>query len=302
MALRIPRGFDVNRPPYAEICEGERPNVQSVPLEAWTGLPPVRIDEQHHDPIVIDAGTLVGIATGTSQTNGEGKLFPAVWVTGNADSTAVTLNHVSDGATWGLSTSTSQTIDVGNIKPLGVVYQPIYSFNLQAKFTNYKRNDNVGVLTDYVISIPCITTAEHAIRAGDVVCVANNHLQIGTFATLATRVANEGGRFKRLAAITSATEYSSLSATDNLPDEYIVGRCLKSFVFGTGAATTKLQGDTTFSIATAGTTEFRGLGRVQTVPGLALSGSGTGGVPGHMLGGVSDGSSNYRALTILIRM
>ena len=76
MALRIPRGYDTNRPPYSEICEGQRPTVQNVPLEAWTGLPPVRIDEHHHDPIVLDAGTLVGVATGAGAA---GKLFPAVW-------------------------------------------------------------------------------------------------------------------------------------------------------------------------------------------------------------------------------
>jgi hypothetical protein len=263
----------------------------------------VRIDEQHHDPIVLDAGTIVGISTGTLAA---GKLVPAVWVTGQADSTAVTLLKHSDSATWGLHAGSFVTGDFGNVKPIGVVYQPIYSFNLQAKFTNYTRNVNVGVVTDYVIQIPCITTAEHAIRAGDVVCVADAHLQYGTFSTNATRVANEAGRFKRVAAITQAAGYSVLgdnTNNDHWPDEFVVGRCLKSFVFGTGTATTKLQDDlSSFAIAAAGTTEFRGLTKVQTVPGLALSGSGTGGVPGHMLGGISDGSGNYRALTILVRL
>ena len=293
MALRIPRGYDTNRPPYKELCEGQRPTIQAVPLTAYTGLPPVRIDEQHHDPIVLDPGTIVGVATGSPAA---GVLMPAVWATGAAQATTLTLNHVSDGATWGLHAANT-TMDVGDVKPLGVIYQPIYSFNLQEKFTNYKRNDNVGILTDYVIQIPCVTTKEHLIRAGDVLIAASNQFQMGTFSSNATRVANEAGTFERYETIPQGQTSTSLK-----PDEWVVGRCLKSLVFGTGTATTKLQDEASFVIATDGTTEFRGLSRVQTVPGLKLSGSGTGGVPGHLLGGLSDGSGNYRLLTILIRM
>jgi hypothetical protein len=66
MAYRIPRGFNTFRPPYLELCEGQRPNVSALPLEAWTGLAPTRIDDVNHDPVVLEPGTIVGLATGAT--------------------------------------------------------------------------------------------------------------------------------------------------------------------------------------------------------------------------------------------
>ena len=60
MALRIPRGYAVNRPYFREVSEGVRPNSQAAPRLPHTGLAHVRVDEVHHDPIVIDAGTIIG--------------------------------------------------------------------------------------------------------------------------------------------------------------------------------------------------------------------------------------------------
>ncbi len=98
---RIPRGYDVSRPPYQEISEGVRPQASMVPMVPYTLLPPVRIDELSHDPIVIEAGTLVGMATGGVA---DGTLFPAWNGSGHA---AFTMHHHSDGATWGLSATVS---------------------------------------------------------------------------------------------------------------------------------------------------------------------------------------------------
>jgi hypothetical protein len=268
-----------------ELSEGIRPNVQALPLEAWTGLPPVRVDEQHHDPIVIDAGTVVGICTGTW----DGKLFPAVWNTGGT--TQMTMQFLSTDGDWGLDI-TDQTPDPGIVKPIGVVYQPIYSFNLEQYFTNYKRVDNVGVVTQYVVQVPAMTDDEHAIRAGDLVMVAHNQ--------------REYGRPGELSSIdTLAGRYQKYDANLAGVQEFIVGRCLKSFAYATGGtATTKYQDDTASGLTTsaAALAEFPGLDKVETVPGMKLSGSGTGGVPGHLLGGYSDGSGNYRAITILVRL
>ncbi|RMH18631.1 MAG: hypothetical protein D6698_06780 [Gammaproteobacteria bacterium] len=295
MATRIPRGYDAVRPPYLELCEGERPNVHAVPLEAWTGLPAVRVDEYHHDPIVIDAGTVVGVITGNAPANAAGKLFPAVAVSGSI--TAV-MKHHSDGASWGLPTSDVSISSLTSVKPIGVVYQPIYSFMLQETFTNYKRNDNVGVVTDYVIQIPAITTDEHAIRAGDMVAVAHasdgETWNYGSGLSIAQKQSKLLGRYRKFD--------TSLNVTNGEQAEFVIGRCLSSIVFATGAADSELRSDSTAALTADGQKEFQDLNRVQTVPGLKLSGSGTAGVPAHLLSAVSDGSNNYRALTILVRL
>lgn len=289
MAIRRPRGYKVNRPPYVELCEGVRPNIQAVALEAWTGLPPVRIDDQHNDPIVLDAGTIVGAATGSLAA---GKLLPAQWETGGGATTG-TYHFAAGDDTWGLPTSDVTANNHGIVKPIGVVYQPVYSFNLQNAFINYKRNDNVGVVTDYVIQIPAITDDEHSINAGDLVMVARGHFEYGRIASSAASVSNLAGRFEKWDSTAAGSE------------EFVVGRCLKQFQYATGGtATTKYQDDTAtgLTVTAAAKAEFAGLNLVETVPGMKLSGSGTGGVPGHLLGGYSDSSGVYRALTILVRL
>ncbi|RMG69766.1 MAG: hypothetical protein D6710_08245 [Nitrospirae bacterium] len=287
MAFRIPRGYDVQNVPYRELSEGVRPGVTAIPLEAWSGLPPVRVDELHDDPIVFEPGTLVGIATGGDAV---GKLFPAHALSGTNQ---ITLAFSADDSKWGLPTAdTTPTADAvcgGQVKPLGVVYQPVYSFNLQTQFTNYKRNESVGILTDYLIQVPVRTSAEHAIQPGDLVMV--------------NKTANRYGR------IASATDANSQLGTFQAWDgstvgdlEFVVGRCFNSFVFATGANTSILKDDSTAAITSAGREEFKGLDKVQTVPGLGLAGSGTGGIPAWLTSAISDGSGNYRALTILVRL
>ncbi len=297
MAIRRPRGYTVSHPPYVELCEGVRPNVQAVALEAWTGLPPVRIDQYHNDPIVIEAGTIIGIGTGSI---GAGKVWPAIMGldgTGySTGATRITYHFETDDTDWGL-TNTDQTIDIGFVKPIGIAHQPIYSFNLQNAFTNYKRNDNVGFVTDYVIQIPAITDNEHLIRAGDIVMCDENRTSYGRISSTGATVANLLGRFKRYD--------SGAHAAGDLSLEYVVGRCLKEFQYATGGTgtTTKYQDDVgTATVTAAAKAEFAGLDLVETVPGMRLAGSGTGGVPGHLLGGYPDSSGIFRALTLLIRL
>jgi hypothetical protein len=297
MAFRTPRGYDVNRTPYQEISEGVRPPASMVPMEAWTGLPPVRIDELAHDPIVLDAGTFVGVATGGMA---EGKVFPAFYHTGLATLHSIDLKHHSDGATWGLpTTGYSHTLDsiVGSnyVRPLGVVYQPIYSFNLQAAFTNYKRNENLGILTDYMIQIPATTASQRGLKAGDLVQVAKI-LDGETF--------EYGLKSSLTAGAITAGELDAWDGTA-VGMEYVVGRVFNNINFASGTAVlnTKLVDDySATSLTTAGEEEFKGLSRVQTVPGLAVAGSGTAGTPGWLANAESDALGAYHALTILVRL
>jgi hypothetical protein len=302
MAFRTPRGYDVNRPSYQELSQGIRPEASTVPMEAWTGLAPVRVDEIHHDPIVLDAGTCVGIATGGAA---EGKLFPAHTQSG---ATAMTLVHHSDGATWGLPAAnhveSAAYFTAGPVLPLGVVYQPIYSFMLQSQFTNYKRNENVGVVTDYLIQVPATTAEERAIMAGEMVMVSKTAVQQGAVAAGTARI----GRYQRYQGDPAG---AGVAATVGLlksalfDSQFVVGRCFSALTFATGTASvnTVLSADySNVSLTTAGAAEFKGLSKVQTVPGLGLGGSGTAGTPAWLRDAQSDSSGNYKALTILIRL
>lgn len=298
MAIRIPRGYARNIPYFREICEGVRPHVSDLPLEAWTGLPHVRIDEHHHDPIVLDPGTIVGIGTGAASVGG-GYLLPTTLESGAAGlgiATGLMIAGSNDAnTTWGLPNGTATRVACGFVKPIGVIYQPIYSFILQANNSNYKRVANVGVLTDYVISVPAVNSEETAIFAGDVVmCGTGNHYGAGTSSTFTTN--KLAGRYAR---------YSSSAAFAN---ERVVGRCLKKLELGTlsGASGGELLADvitsSSFTISTAAAAEFANLAKVQTVPGLGLSGSGTSGIPAYLLGARCGSDGKFYALTLLIRL
>jgi hypothetical protein len=309
MAIRIPRGYDVNRPYYNEYCEGVRPVAGSTAKEAWTGLAHTRIDQLHHDPIVIEPGTLIGMVTGGNVV-AAGKIVPAIlgtgtvtWATGGAPVVNATFNldpggliQIGETNDWGLPVSSGDHA-VGRVKPLGVCYQPIYSFMLQSLYTNYVRNTAVGVLTDYVIQVPAINSDEWAIEAGDAVILGTGRRHgIGLTGTHLSGY-HLAGRYAR------AQSYPTLS---DLNDR-MVGRCLRKVKLGTGGSSTS-QGDrladklSDFTIDTNANVEFDHLAKVQTVPGLNLTGSGTKGIPGYYLGARADASKVYWGLTMLIRL
>lgn len=293
MAIRIPRGYDVNRPYYNELCEGVRPVDGAVAREAWTGLAYTRIDELHHDPIVVEPGTIVGMVTGGNGI-AAGKLVPAVMGTGLVDARG--LFQIGESNTWGLPAA-SGSHAVGRVKPLGVAYQPVYSFILQSRYTNYTRNTAVGVVTDYVIQVPAINSDEWAIESGDVIVLGTGN-QHGSGATN-THLSglHLAGRYAR---------WSALSSYADIQDR-IVGRCLRKIKLGTGGSSTS-QGDrladkiTDFTINSAMNTEFAHLSKIQTVPGFNLTGSGTKGIPAFYLGARADANKDYWGLTLLIRL
>lgn len=311
MTIRTPRGYDVNRPYYNELCEGVRPIAGAVAKEAWTGLAHTRIDELHHDPIVIEPGTLLGIVTGSS-TLGYGKVVPAVLGTGLFSITTGAglgtpctfstfldpcgLIQVGESNSWGLPTS-SGNYAVGRVKPIGVCYQPIYSFILQSKYTNYTRNTAVGVVTDYVIQIPAINEEEFVIEAGDVVILGTGKrhgIGCGNTHVTGTHLA---GRYARAAAYPTLSDLS----------ERIVGRCLRKVKLGTGGSSTS-AGDkladviSDFTIDTQAEKDFDYLSKIQTVPGFNLTGSGTKGIPSFYLGARADSNKVFWGLTLLIRL
>lgn len=300
MAIRIPRGFAVNRPYYNELCEGQRPNNGGFAKEAWTGLAHTRVDEHNHDPIVIEPGTLIGIVTG-GNTVAEGKVVPAVLGTGVVD--AGDLVQYGASNVWGLPTASGNAA-VGRVKPLGVCYQPIYSFNLQAAFTNYTRNTAVGLLTDYVIQVPAVNSDEWLIEPGDAVMLGSGKRHGVAFMAPSPSVPTHAAGSHlagRYAPVKSYTGYGDLH-------DRVVGRCLRKILLGQGGSSTS-QGDvladkiSDFTINSTANREFDYLSKIQTVPGLTgLAGTGTKGIPGFYLGARADANKNYWGLTILIRL
>jgi hypothetical protein len=307
MSMRIPRGYGVHRTYYQEICEGVRPNAQALPLTAWTGLPCIEVDEYHNDPIVIPAGTIVGLSNSSSFRN---IAFPATSSTVGITYTAYT----SQDERWGLPASTIATHQAGNtLKPIGVCYKPVYSHMLQTQFTNYKRSFDVGVVTDYVIQVPCVWSGEYAIEPGDLVTVTSG-VSYGPSLNFHTCPAGRYAKFDATSAshthavvgIAGLTGTASAATVEFAQSEFIIGRCLNVIEFGTTSSTagTTLSASLaagTFTLSTAGANEWKGLDKVQTVPGLGLSGSGTKGVPGWLLGARSN-VTTYRAMTILVRL
>jgi hypothetical protein len=299
MAIRVPRGYAVQRPYYNELCEGVRPVAGATAREAWTGLAHTRVDELHHDPIVLEPGTLVGISTTGSGGISEaaGKLVPALMGTGTARF-AGSLTQVGETNTWTLPTTSAATV-LGTVKPVGVVYQPIYSFILNSLYTNYKRNTAVGIVTDYVIQVPVTNTEEQAILPGDGVMLGTGTAHgIGTGNTVI-----RAGRYARVA---DASTLLGDQVTRDTMGERTVGRCLKVVLLGNATGTS--AGDTladslaNFTISAEASTEFAQLAKVQTVPGLNLTGSGTKGIPGFYLGARANGDGDFFAMTLLIRL
>lgn len=298
MAIRVPRGYEVNRPYYNELCEGVRPVAGATAREAWTGLAHVRVDEHNHDPIVIEPGFLVGQVTGGA-TEGAGKITPAVMGTGLGD--VGNLSQIGAANTWSLPTASGDA-SVGRVKPLGVAYQPIYSFNLQAIYTNYTRNSAMGVLTDYVIQVPAVNTDEWDIEAGDTIILGTgNRHGIGFMPPNPANASHAAGT--HLAGRYAA--YKNHTTLDDIHDR-IVGRCLKRLKLGNiaGATGGEVLADNlaNFTIDAGAQTEFSNLDKVQTVPGLNLTGSGTKGIPGFYLGARADANGDVWALTLLIRL
>lgn len=291
MAIRTPRGYARNRPYFREVCEGNRPNIQAAAKLPYTGLPHVRVDEVAHDPIVIDPGTIIGVPTGGYV--GSGTFVPAYISTG---ALALKIAGSAEASTWTLPTTSSGDITMGNVKPLGVVFAPVYSAILETAFSNYKRQHSVSFLTHYVIQIPATNSEEVLIEAGDLVMLGTGrHYGIGWSSPYSTHL--------------MAGRYAKYSSTADFAAERIVGRCLKKLHLGTGGSSTTtgdLLADTTpLADFTAGTqllAEFAGLDKVETVPGLGLSGAATKGVPAFLLGARADSNKNYWALTLLIRV
>jgi len=307
MAIRTGRGYGKIHHPYQELYEGVRPSIQG--LRAANFLPIAMLDKLHDDdPIVLLPGTFVGrlntaasaVSTASTYTNAEEAaraVVPACWgdytVTYGTHDTdfvtdAIDSDPAASGATAGASTAT-----VSDVKPIGVLTAPVYSNLLKTKYTNYSRDLMPSVLMgNYSIVIPAVTVNERAIEPGDIVRVDGNGGTAATWIPTANSpLANSPGRLVAWDGNTGSAGY-------------VVGRCVDKYRVGTIAGTTN---DTVASLIGAATVtnqntdqQFNTLKKVQTVPGLGLSGSGTQGIPAMFEHATIDGSGDFFALVIKV--
>ena len=309
MSIRIGRGYEKIHHPYQELYEGVRPSIQG--LRAAKFLPVAMLDKLHDDdPIVLLPGTFIGRMNSDSMvgntTLGEQEeaaraLVPACtnkykiqYSAFDSDFGVYDIDGTEVNSVVGAAgTSTGM---VHKIKPLGVITDPVYSDVLKDKYTNYKRDLMPSVLMgNYTVVIPAITNDEKEIEPGDLVRVAGSTTQTDTGAThyAVSKSTNTGTNVPgRL------TTYDPSTVAEQALADYVVGRCIDKYVVARGTAVTRLGSDTETLTNLNTDHQYNTLKKVQTVPGLGLSGSGTQGVPAMFEHAVSDTSGDYFALVI----
>lgn len=314
MSIRIARGYEKIHHPYQELYEGVRPSIQG--LRAAKFLPISMLDKLHDDdPIVLLPGTFVGRANVTANFSSSNTftdeefaaraLAPAAWGKYTVQYTALDTDfgthNIDDATAGGAAVATdgtnegASTMLVQNVKPLGVITAPVYSEVLKSKYTNYKRDLMPSVLMgNYSVVIPAITEGERAIEPGDIVRVAGDGTSTGNHKAVSKQYNTANTTPGRLMAWDGNTGSAN----------YVVGRCIDKYkIAGNGGSGTRLG-----TVLSAGTSltnlnsdhQFNTLKKVQTVPGLGLSGSGTQGVPAMFEHAVSDSSGDYFALVIKV--
>ncbi len=276
MALRTPRGYDSDtKPAFLELLDGQRPAISRVSIPPYYRLPIFDMDNFHDDPIVLPAGTLIGVkhdGTGHSSCisgNSEGLFVPSsmqfdAYPGANTDATnfvAVGTTHTSDESTFGISITGWQA----PVYPIGVVFKPTYIFNPRyedyqssavgsdgrTRFTNYKREHVVSFLTDWLIQVPARTPLEHEIRPGDTV-MASTYLHWNNDQTVGTYTNGSAGTFMAVDSLATSDFTGGLSlvpgnsgTNTNLTSAMlrlgrvtncVVGKCLSVTVIGSDSS------------------------------------------------------------------
>jgi hypothetical protein len=349
--------------------EGQRPTVKGLRAAPW--LPIAEVEPRHDDPIVIPAGTWVGVVNEDGASTGavtpytglvsngtaghgvavESYLVPACseqykvqYSTKDTDTTfhaagTINLANVDDGGGTLVTAAGLSSLFVGQtgvgIKPLGIAYQDIYASWINDNYLNYEKQPNIGFLmSNQIIQVPAVTAQEQVIKPGDLVMIDGHTIPTETgrawdptntnVAAYEMRVghlisvqdANAGARGSDalvphttagpgaseawLAGVTGAVTAIANSITRQ--PEWIVGRCVRRIkIAAIGESNTYAALSANIPSARSNVNvEWRHASRVQTVPGLGLQGSGTLGIPGHLLTARADAEGFCYALEIAV--
>lgn len=274
MANRTPRGYERNSNltrHFLEISQGVRPAIAVRPAQYL----PVKVQDQYlNDWVVISAGTIVAIdPSGDLVWANGGDYAPLVYT---ANDVGITVNVTSNGRDAYITAAATSASGLLPNKPVGVApydyYQNINqgfdnaSVQGLTRYTNYQIQDKVAILCDYLIEVPVrSTTAAPGANDGSGVIQAGDLVQ-----------PNELGAFvKWVEPVFAGPSPSGYVVAFGNPTEQIVGRCIQR---------------TTATVVD-------NLDKVQTVPGLGLSGSATSGYPQHLYD--YDNSAAYTAKVLI---
>lgn len=252
MANRIPRGYERNSNltrHYMEISQGIRPAIEARPAQYL----PVKVQDQYlNDWVVISAGTIVAIDPSGELVWANGGLYTSIVYTSN--DVGITVDVTANGRDSYVTAAATSASGMLPNKPIGVAPYDYYQNINQGydnaspqgltRYTNYQIQDKVAILCDYLIELPVRPDAS-APGAND----SSGVIKAGDLVQ-----PNTNGAFVLWA------EYQTAAARYGNPIEQIVGRCIQR---------------QTVSVVD-------NLDKVQTVPGLGLSGSATSGYPQHL--------------------
>lgn len=316
-AARVPREGQVFRTPWWPIKDTALHNtvISLGNAKAAWFLPVVAKDLNKLVPYVLLPGTIVGVLNSRDSTAvpaAHRAQSPSVLVPAHAHAAGYNVVYSSsdlatdefggtfdldetDGATLVAATGASTAAVVG-VKPLGVVQDCVISQAYQRLYRNLKlQYDNINILSQgKLLRIPCITDEEDDIFPGDLVQVSDS---AGDWDPVNNPRTSYPGRWKKF----------DPTGADVSMVPYIMGKCVArhricgSTTPSTGQLLLTAIGAGNVDASTLNTAEgYHTLNRVQTVPGLALQGSGTGGVPTALTFATADASGDFWAIDIAL--
>ena len=313
---RVPLGGHVYRSPGRFIRNTSlEDTVASISkaFPAWF-LPVIAKDFNKQVPYVMFPGTVVG--TLNSRDNGAlftkfGEQTPNVLVPAYMGASYKVVYTASDlssddyGGTYdidGVDNATirpavgTSTAVIAKVRPLGITQEPLISRAYFRKFRNLEQQTKINLLVaGKVFRFGAVTDEEIAIFPGDRVCVSDG---AGDWDPVNNPATSYPGRWKK---VNEAGAYAQ--------EGFVIGRCIERFPIIsqlTPVANTMLINDILSTTQKLDPKtlwqdqDFQIMKRIQTVPGLGLQGSGTGGIPSDLSFARADANGVYWGLDIQI--
>lgn len=323
--LRVPRGRGRTDWPFESRYEnGTTPGYYLKPAKF---LPVWYIDKLRNDAVVIPPGTFIGRLNQRDHTTVDSSFFtgggsddplapacPLAYtvtysasdITDAVDDGYYTADLDANATTAVTAAGASSTDTQAGVKPLGITYRPYYSNVMEDIYENWDPDlGQAWVSGLHVVRIPCLTTGEMAVEAGDLVKLNDT----------TSPSWNPGNLTSSTPGRVHAYDAGALGDM-----EYVVGRCTNKVrlarqssasagqtlraAIGTSAARgTYTNLNTTDTYLWPANENFKVASKSEGVPGLQLSAtSATVGRPAEMLWARADSNGDFWAIDILLRV
>jgi hypothetical protein len=279
---------------------------------AWF-LPVIAKDYNKQVPYVLLPGTVVGVLNARDHTGiaaahraqSPNVLVPAFQGTSYkvnygswdlaTDEYGGTYDLDETGGETIVASTGKSTVTIATVPPIGIVQEPVISRAFFRKHRNLEQQTKINLLVaGKVFRMPAVTSEELLIYPGDLVMVSAGS---GDWDPISAPTTSYPGRLAKF----DPTD----GDCSQIP--FIIGRCLERHKIvsqTTPSSGALLMSDIQSGLLDASTLnqdqDYHILKRIQTVPGLYLQGSGTGGVPSDLTFARADASGHYWALDIQI--